>query len=159
MARSVDALLLRPAYRSDQNLIKVMVRRARLNPFGLKWERFTIAENKGGEIVGCVQLKPHGDGSQELASLVVSRPWRRLGVGSRLVSAVKTQADGELWLMCRQSLVTYYRRFGFEAVHDVSAMSPYFRRIWQLARLLHVFTSEANGLAIMHWLPAESVSL
>ena len=47
---------------------------AGLNPFSLGWPRFLVAED-GGRVVGVAQIKPHGDGSRELASLaVVARP-------------------------------------------------------------------------------------
>lgn len=143
--------MLRPARRAEDDHIKQMVRRAWLNPFGLEWQRFTVATNGQDAIVGCVQLKPHSDGSLELASLVVRPSWRKRGVGSALVAAVKEQSDGLLWLMCRQKLAPYYVRFGFESVLNASQMSPEFRRIWRLARLFGELARGSNGLAIMRW--------
>ena len=61
----------RPAVRSDAAGIRRMVRGERLNPFSLDWRRFIVAEDENGSVVACVQVKPHGDGSRELASLVV----------------------------------------------------------------------------------------
>ena len=151
MASPAADFQLRPARQSDQGTIKRMVRRARLNPMGINWQRFTLAESEAGDIIGCVQLKPHGDGSSELASLIVARPWRGKGLGGRLINVIKAKSEGVLWLMCRRNLVRYYRQFGFEEVQEASRMSPYFRRIWRLARIFLVFSRDEDGLAIMRW--------
>ena len=151
MSNDVPRFCLRPARQSDKRIIKQLVRRARLNPLGLDWERFTIAVDDKGDVVGIIQLKPHGDGSQELASLVVARPWRSRGIAAALVAAVKAQSDGVLWLMCERGLVSFYERFGFETVESAAHMSPYYRRIWQLARLFDVVTRGVASLAIMRW--------
>lgn len=128
-----------------------MVRRARLNPLGLAWERFTVAVDTEDGVVGCIQLKPHRDGANELASLVVVRSWRGRGVARALIDAVKAQSDGLLWLMCERGLVSFYERFGFQWLQDSSQMRPTFRRIWRLARLLSFITGGNVRLAIMRW--------
>jgi len=48
---------LRPATASDQKPIKDLIHLVGINPTGLNWERFIIAE-EAGQFVGCVQLKP-----------------------------------------------------------------------------------------------------
>lgn len=128
-----------------------MVRRARLNPLGLDWRRFTVAVDLEDTVIGCVQIKPHRDGSRELASLVVAPDWRHQGIGASLVSAVKAQSGETLWLMCRRPLATYYHRFGFDMVGDPSRMPPYFKRIWRFVQLFATFTRDESSLAIMHW--------
>lgn len=144
---------LRPARREDESTIIRMVRDAQLNPFGLKWERFTVAVGPAGDIVGCIQLKIHGDGSQELASLVVDEAWRGEGVASALIDEVKAQADGTLWLMCASQLAPFYEQFYFLRVLDRSQMPPYFSRIHLLVRFLGIFTGGNDRLAIMRWQP------
>lgn len=151
MADSEATFGLRPAQKADARLIKHMVRRAGINPLGLHWSRFTVAVDGRGQVVGCVQIKPHGTHVRELASLVVARPWRRKGVGTALVEEVKARSGGDLWLMCRNDLAPYYARFGFEIVADSPSLDPAFRRYWQLGRLLGVLTRGKAGLAFMRW--------
>lgn len=144
---------LRPARREDDAAIKEMVRAAQLNPFGLKWERFTVAVDADDAIVGCIQLKTHGDGSQELASLVVDEAWRGKGVARALIDEVKAQAKGTLWLMCASQLAPFYEQFYFLRVLDRAKMPPYFSRIHLLTLLLGIFTGGNDRLAIMRWQP------
>jgi N-acetylglutamate synthase-like GNAT family acetyltransferase len=142
---------LRPARQTERDIIRRMVRRARLNPLGLVWERFTVAVDAADNVIGCVQLKAHKDGAGELASLVVMRSWRGKGIAAKLIGAVKEQSDGVLWLMCERGLVSFYERFGFRQVEEPSEMNPYFRRIWRLARFVGVITRRKSLLAIMRW--------
>ena len=38
-----------------------------------------------GEVIGCAQIKPHRDGSRELASLVVHPDYRGQGIARRMI--------------------------------------------------------------------------
>lgn len=142
---------LRPARQTDQRAIKAMVRRAQLNPLQLNWKRFTVAVDGKNHILGCIQRKPHGDGMDELASLVVARAWRGHGIARTLVTSIQQQAHSDLWLTCRRSLAPFYERFGFHDIDDPSEMGTYFRRIWRLARIFSFVTCRDMGLTIMHW--------
>lgn len=128
-----------------------MVRRARLNPFGLDWERFTVAVDGQDGVIGCVQLKRHAGGAVELASLVVRRDWRGRGVGRALIAAMKAESHGGLWLMCRPNLVSYYEKVGFQVVERSSCMGPYFRWIWYFSRTAILLGLGRFSPAIMHW--------
>jgi amino-acid N-acetyltransferase len=104
---------LRPAAKEDAFLIRSLVHAARLNPTGLDWRRFTVAVLPNGEVIGCVQVKPHRDGTQELASLVVREDWRGRGVARALMRHELEIHAGPLYLMCRAGLGPFYRQFGF----------------------------------------------
>lgn len=152
MAEAAPPFWLRRAHREDKRVIKYLVRSAGLNPFGLNWRRFTIAASEKDPIIGCVQAKPHRDGALELASLVVKPAWRSHGVGGSLIADVKARSNGELWLMCRDTLTDYYTRFDFDIISDAAQMTPYFWRIWLLARLFAKMTfRKESPLAIMRW--------
>jgi hypothetical protein len=59
-----------PVDPSDLPIIKILVHSARINPTGLSWPHFVVAENNLGEVISCgVQIKPHRDGSSELGFL------------------------------------------------------------------------------------------
>ena len=97
----------------------------------LDWHRFLIAEDDG-VTVGIGQIKLHGDGSRELASLAVIPVRQGQGVGRALIYALLAQITGVVYLTCRKPLEGYYARYGFRRI-ERDEMTPYFRRIMRLA--------------------------
>lgn len=142
---------LRPAVEADAGTIRSMVRRARLNPLGLDWHRFLVATGPGDEIIGCVQVKPHGAEIVELASLVVLPARRHQGVARALIQQLQELHAPPLWLMCRAELIGFYEMHDFQWVHDVAMLPDYFRRIRRLVGLFDRLTPTENRLAIMVW--------
>ena len=124
---------IRPATQADQPAITAMVRAAGINPLSLHWPRFRVAED-AGRIVGVAQIKHHGDGSRELASLAAAPDRQGEGIGGALVQHLLAQPEGQppLYLMCAQPLESYYIRFGFRRV-ERGDMPPYFRRMTRVA--------------------------
>jgi N-acetylglutamate synthase-like GNAT family acetyltransferase len=125
--------LTRPATQVDQPAITVIVRAAGLNPFSLHWPRFLVAEEEG-RVIGVAQIKPHGDGSRELASLAVIPERQGQGIGAALIAALLAGERGALYLMCAGHLEGYYARFGFRRI-GAAEMPPYFRRMTRVASL------------------------
>src|SRR3989304_5329525 len=84
-----DELRLRPETAADAGAIRSLIFRVGINPRGLDWRRFQVAVDPGGRLVGCGQVKPHADGSRELASIAVPPKgridgafgWRRMRAG------------------------------------------------------------------------------
>lgn len=107
-----DPLTIRPARQDEAGAIWRAVVRAKLPPRDLDWRRTLVAE-QGGRMVGVGQLRPHADGSHELASLAVLPAAQGKGAGSALVAALSARAPGRLYLFCREGLVGYYARLGF----------------------------------------------
>lgn len=144
------SLSLRRATAADAATIKQMVRAARLNPFRLDWQRFWLAVNPEQQIIGCIQVKPHGDGTNELASLVTQPAWRNQGVGRLLVEHLQRETGPPLWLMCESGLTLFYEQFGFVEVREMQEMPAHFRFVRRLSRL---FIPPRSGryLAIMYW--------
>jgi N-acetylglutamate synthase-like GNAT family acetyltransferase len=139
---------LRPAVAYDAPHIRELVRAAQINPLGLDWQRFTLASNANDEIVACGQIKPHRDGSHELASLVVDPAYRGQGIARILVEHLIAIHVGDLYLMCRASLGEFYKRFGFKPITDLE-MPPYFRRVSRLASLVELLQREGETLLVM----------
>ncbi len=106
---------IRPATAADQKTLSALVRAAGINPLDLKWERFLVAE-EDGRVVGVGQVRRHGDGSRELASLAVAPGRKGQGIGSALVCALMARESGRVFLFCQDNLEGYYARFGFAAV-------------------------------------------
>jgi N-acetylglutamate synthase-like GNAT family acetyltransferase len=122
---------IRPATEADQAEITRIVRSSNINPFSLAWPRFLVAAEQG-RIVGVGQVKQHGDGSRELASIAVVPDRRGKGIASAVINALLAREPGTLYLTCRSPMETFYNRFGFRRVGR-EEMSPYFRRIAWLA--------------------------
>jgi amino-acid N-acetyltransferase len=108
-------VIYRKAQPGDQEAIRALVRSERLNPNGLDWHRFVVA-TFDDQIVGAVQLRQHADGSSELGSFVVAPPVRKLGIGGRLVSTLLLPQAGAAYLVTRQGMTTYFKRWGFVPV-------------------------------------------
>jgi amino-acid N-acetyltransferase len=130
-------LKIRPATAEDQATISRLVKDARLNPMSLNWPNFIVAE-EDDEIVGVGQVKAHGDGSRELASLVVVPARRGFGIGSEVIRTLLASHPGVLHLTCRRELQGYYERFGFRRL-DRAEYPPYFARIIPLVNLVGRF--------------------
>lgn len=124
----MSALTIRPATQADQPVIRKMIREAGINPMGLRWPNFLVAE-EGGVTVGIGQVKRHGDGSPELASLAVVSDRQGQGIGSALVrELIARHANEVLYLTCRSQLEGYYERFGFRRLQRAE-YPPYFARL------------------------------
>jgi amino-acid N-acetyltransferase len=135
-------LEIRPATEDDQATIRRLVKDARLNPMSLNWPNFLMAQEDDkfdGEIVGVGQVKAHGDGSRELASIVVVPERQGHGIGSAVIGALLASNRGSiLHLTCRRELEGYYERFGFRRLNRAD-YPPYFRRLIPLVNLIGRF--------------------
>ena len=131
----------------DQFAITAIVRAARIYPCDLDWQRFLLAQ-WGQDIIGVGQVRPHSDGSRELASLAVVPEWQGNGVGGALIRALLSREAGPLHLMCYDSREHYYERFGFKRL-DRRAMPPYFRRFMLLAPVLKLLSLNRLRLIVM----------
>jgi N-acetylglutamate synthase-like GNAT family acetyltransferase len=140
---------IRPAKERDQATIRTLIRRVGINPLGINWQRFLIAVDEEDAFIGCGQVKPHRDGSHELASIAVEEAWRERGVGRAIIRALQDAHPGPLWLTCRSDLIPFYEASGFAKVADLRAMPPYFRRIKLLFKLYQTVVRRKVGLAVM----------
>jgi N-acetylglutamate synthase-like GNAT family acetyltransferase len=142
-------IILRPAEAADQKRIVAIIRAAQINPLDLKWQHFVLAvDDASGEIVGTAQVKTHGDGSRELASLAVVPQWQGRGLARRLIEYWLNNTPGTLYLTCRSSLGGLYTKFGFRAIGQ-SEMTPYFRRLSRLAAVLRPLMRRDDTLLVM----------
>jgi N-acetylglutamate synthase-like GNAT family acetyltransferase len=139
---------LRPATGADAKTIRRIIRQANINPTGLSWKRFIVAVDTDGTMIGCGQVKPHRDGSLELASIAVSPEWRGRGVARAIIEHLIERYPGRLYLMCRSPLEALYRKFGFEAI-EYAEMPPYFQQISRLAALYNRLAKETDSLSVM----------
>ena len=131
-------MTIRAATEADQPTIRRLIKEANLNRMSLNWPHFVVAEQDGA-IVGVGQIKAHGDGSRELASLAVVPERQGQGVGSALIEALLAREPGAvLHLTCRRQLQGYYERFGFRRL-EPAEFPPYFRRMTPIINLVARF--------------------
>lgn len=139
------AYFLRRAVEQDEPAIKALVRSANINPLGIRWQRFLVAEDVtsvGQRIVGIGQIKMHGDGSRELASIATVPDRQGEGIATSIIeSLLKAEASvspGPLYLTCRGPMEPFYQRFGFRKVERLADAPVYFRRLMRAAEILFV---------------------
>ena len=108
-------IFLRAATVDDQPTIRRIIRSAQLNPFGLHWQRFVMAQS-GNQVVGMGQVKILGDATPELASLAVLPEYQSSGIGSCIVWTLIDRTPGPLYLRCAGHNEGYYQRFGFRTL-------------------------------------------
>lgn len=129
-----SSILLRPAVAADQPAIRTIIRITGINPMRLDWPRFLVAE-QSGQVIGVGQVKPHGDGSRELASIAVRPEYQGLGIGTAIVRALLARESGEVYLFCLAERVSFYQRLGF-VVMERTALPPMLRRMHRLSNWL-----------------------
>lgn len=142
-------LTYRPATQSDSAAIHALICRVRINPLGLNWRRFIVAADAAGALAACGQVKPHADGSWELASIAVNEAFRGRGIARGVIEGLLAlHPQRPLYLTCRAELGAFYEKFGFRRV-EPGQMPPYFRRISRVAGALLAFSRPDDRLLVM----------
>ena len=130
------SLTTRVATEDDQPTIQRLIREVHLPRMNLQWANFVVAE-EDHEVVGMGQVKSHGDGSRELASIAVVPARQDQGIGGAIIQALLSREPGVvLHLSCRRELEGYYERFGFKRL-EPAAYPPYF---WRTTLLINRIT-------------------
>ncbi len=144
----MSAFHLRPATATKAGRIREIIRLVRINPMSLDWRRFILAVDEHDQIIGCGQIKPHGDGSYELASIAVLPEWREQGVARRIIEHLSAAHPGPLYLTCRKPLGSLYQKFGFRPLSK-DDMPPYFQRLSRLANWVVRLNLDQDGMLVM----------
>jgi N-acetylglutamate synthase-like GNAT family acetyltransferase len=141
---------LRRATQQDETAIKALIHHVGINPLGLDWRHFLLAVNENDRMIGCGQIKPHFDGTCELASIAVVPERRGQGIARAVIESLLAENSPPLYLTCRSVLGPMYEKFGFRALQP-DELSPYFKRIWRIAGLIHRLNAEIGPLLVMIW--------
>jgi N-acetylglutamate synthase-like GNAT family acetyltransferase len=142
-------IVVRPAVQEDFPAIRALIHAVQINPIGLDWHRFQVTLSPTGELLGCGQIKPHSDGSKELASIAVVENERGKGFARAIIATLLTlEPDRPLFLMCRARLNSFYGKFGFKSV-EFEEMPPYFKRISRLERIFNSSSGVDDRLLVM----------
>ena len=118
---------LRTACRSDARKIHELIQRnqqaghllpRQLAELTSRIERFVVAVDGRGSIIGCGELAPLSPSLAEVRSLVVSEKRRRQGLGHRIVDELRARARaagyGDLCVFAHQP--AYFAHIGFSIV-------------------------------------------
>jgi N-acetylglutamate synthase-like GNAT family acetyltransferase len=141
---------LRRATRQDETAIRALIHQVGINPMALDWRHFLLAVDENDRMIGCGQIKPHFDGTRELASIAVVPERRGQGIARAVIEQLQAENPPPLYLTCRSALSPMYEKFGFRALR-FDELSPYFKRIWQFARLIQRLNTEMGPLSVMLW--------
>ena len=78
-------------------------------------QEFQVAVEPGGEVIGCGALHVIWEDLAEVRTLAVAEPWRKSGVGSRLLEVLVQQARdvGVRRVFCLTFEVKFFARHGF----------------------------------------------
>jgi N-acetylglutamate synthase-like GNAT family acetyltransferase len=139
---------IRHAAEADFPAVRAIIHDVQINPTGLDWHRFLVAIDPEGEVIGCGQIKPHRDGSDELASIAVVPRWRKNGIARKIIEELVASHPDRLYLTCREHLGPFYEQFGFMAIEE-HEMTAYFRRIKRITRWLSAMHVLGEGLLVM----------
>ncbi|GJM39975.1 MAG: hypothetical protein DHS20C20_02570 [Ardenticatenaceae bacterium] len=158
---SQSAITYRRALASDEAAIKALIRTVNINPMGLKWHRFIVAVDEpcteqsrsNGRLIGCGQIKPHRDGSRELASIAVQKAWRRQGIAGAIIQQLLANETVPIWLTCMDKLVPFYEQFGFAEVKkgDGRSLPFYFKVATTFFKPIQKISRIPGYLAVMVW--------
>jgi N-acetylglutamate synthase-like GNAT family acetyltransferase len=147
----MTATILRRATAADQPAITALIRQAGLNPLGLDWRRFIVAD-ADGRVVGTGQVKLHGDGVRELASIAVAPDRQGAGIGGAIVTTIISLTPTPLYLYCADHNERYYLSFGFRPLARAEMPRSLRSISWIGNTLLHMIalvTGEPRRLVVM----------
>jgi N-acetylglutamate synthase-like GNAT family acetyltransferase len=146
--------VVRPATRQDFPEIRALIHAVSINPTGLAWRHFLVAVIPENTLLGCGQIKPHFDGSRELASIAVQEQARGQGVARAIIQELLAREKTRpLYLMCRARLEPLYIKFGFCAI-GLDEMPVFFQRITRAERIFNSRAPAEDRLMIMRILGA-----
>lgn len=114
----------------------------------LDWPRFLVAVDEQDRLLGCGQVKPHGDGTREMASIAVQPDHQRQGIGTAVILQILTENPLPLYLTCRSVMGPFYKKFGFRAL-AVEEMPPYYRRLYRLVDFFRKLFRSNHHLLVM----------
>jgi N-acetylglutamate synthase-like GNAT family acetyltransferase len=139
---------IRLAREAEASQIRDLIHLVGINPMGLNWKRFVVAVNDRDEIIGCGQLKPHGQEILELASIAIYPEQRGKGVARAIIEHLLQDSPRPLYLMCESGNGPLYEKFGFQAI-PYEEMPLYFQRISRVAGLVTTLAQREERLLIM----------
>ena len=143
------AITLRTATAEDQPAITALIKTVQILQMDLKWQHFVVAvDDATGAVVATGQIKEHGDGSHELASIGTLPEYRHQGLAHQIIARLIAQHPATLYLTCLTKMGPLYEQFGFKALTP-KQYTPYFRRLAKLANVMQFRAAHEDRLLVM----------
>ncbi len=139
---------LRPAVEAESTQIKALINLVEINPTGLDWKRFLVAVNDAGQVIGCGQIKPHGGGIRELASIAVHPDYQGQGIARAVIEKLLNGSQRPLYLTCLSANEGLYEKFGFRSIAHAE-MPRYYQRLSTLFQVADVIRRSGYELRVM----------
>ena len=118
---------IRKALKKDAAAIRSLIWLVQINPFGLDWRHFLVAVNEQEQVVATGQIKPHRDGTRELASIATRPDYRSQGLASAIINRLLQETPRPLYLRCAEKMGLFYTRFQFRVL-ALAEMPPDYAR-------------------------------
>ena len=142
---------LRKATQKDAAAIRRLIWLVHINPMGLNWRRFLVEVDEHDQVIASGQIKPHHDGSRELASIATHPDWRGQGIASTIIQRLLEETPRPIYLITAAHNRDFYPRFGFRIL-DLPEMPPELARIMRFAgwlqHSLKLFISVEGGVVM-----------
>jgi N-acetylglutamate synthase-like GNAT family acetyltransferase len=139
---------LRSALQTDSGRIRDLVIEVEINPSGLDWRRFVLAVDDQDSLLGCGQIKPHGNAVLELASIAVRAKYQKQGIARALIEHLLAGSPRPIYLMCPSSMGAFYEKFAFHKL-DYDRMPRYFQRVSRVAGVMEALDEVGETLFVM----------
>ncbi len=137
---------IRKALKKDASAIRALIWMVQINPFGLNWRHFLVAVDEQEQVVATGQIKPHHDGTRELASIATHPGYRGQGLASDIIRRLADETERPIYLHCQERMGPFYARFGFRRLDVEEMPGEYAREI----RALDFFRKwMAKGMAVL----------
>jgi amino-acid N-acetyltransferase len=144
--------VIRAATEADAEAIRELIHTAELNPRDLDWRRFLVADD-GGAVVACAQVRVHGGGTRELASVAVTPGRQGAGIGRAIAEArIALEPARPLYLYAEAHNLPFWERFAFREVDDDEIprdMRAMVRLVRTFLRGYSAVTGRALRIAVM----------
>ena len=142
-------VMIRKASKKDAVGIRSLIWMVQINPFGLNWRHFLVAVDEQDRVIATGQVKPHRDGTRELASIATHPDYRGQGLASDIIRRLLNETPPPLYLRCLEKMGPFYTRFGFRIL-TIEEMPPdYVRDIHMMDRVRRTVAPHLSHLLVM----------
>jgi N-acetylglutamate synthase-like GNAT family acetyltransferase len=140
---------IRKAVQKDSRAIRALIWKVQINPTGLNWRHFLVTVDEQDRVIATGQIKPHRDGTRELASIATHPDFRGQGLASAIIARLLTENPPPLYLKCAEHMGPFYLRFGFRSLDPPEMPADYARDVRFMDRLRRSVAPNIERLLVM----------
>ena len=140
---------IRKAEKKYASAIRALIRKVQINPFGLDWRHFLVAVDAQERVIATGQIKPHRDGTRELASIATHPDFSGRGLASAIITCLLKENPPPLYLKCAELMGPFYTRFHFRSLALDEMPADYARSVRLLDVLRRTVAPGISRLLVM----------